>query len=50
MFFNPDPYVKIFVQPSNSNNNNSINGTYNQEYKTKVVTNTCFPSWKDEVI
>lgn len=45
MFFNPDPYVKIFVQTNNGQNNNS-----SREYKTSVMTNTCFPSWKNDVI
>jgi hypothetical protein len=44
MFFNPDPYVKIFVQTNNGQNSNS-----SREYKTSVVANTCFPSWKNDV-
>jgi hypothetical protein len=44
MFFNPDPYVKISIVPQLEQSCN-----YAREYKTSVATNTCFPSWKNEV-
>lgn len=53
MFFNPDPYVKIYVQsPLNITNTTQTqtNSVYSREYKTSVVTNTCFPYWKNDVI
>jgi len=48
MFFNPDPYVKVRIEPGNTETLPVLDHHY-KEIRTTVCENTTEPEWSDEV-
>ena len=50
MFFNPDPYVKLSVQPGRRISVSSAEQTHHgQNQRTTIAENTIMPSWEEQV-
>lgn len=47
MFFNPDPYVKIRIEPGNRDSQPMMH--HYKETRTSVCENTTEPRWSNEV-
>ena len=48
MFFNPDPYVKMSVQPGKRANFPHL-GHHGQDTRTSIQNNTTSPAWANQV-
>lgn len=49
MFFNPDPYVKIRIEPEQEAAGQPILAHHYKDTRTSVCENTTEPRWKHEV-
>lgn len=49
MFFNPDPYLKMSIQPGKRNGFPKFTH-HGQERRTSIISNTTNPMWHGEVI
>ena len=49
MFFNPDPYVKLSIQPGRRIAASS-DSHHGQNQRTSIAENTIMPSWEDQVL
>ena len=48
MFFNPDPYVKIRIEPGQDRSQSALSHHY-KDTRTSVCENTTEPRWHNEV-